>query len=69
MGACSFGLQLQCRKDGGRKNYKKNPTFARMEADLHYLVPAVGKANEDRSIYSFAMLEGEQEHMVRAISK
>lgn len=57
--AWAFGHQLQCWQDGGRKNCKKTPAFARMKADLHNLVPAIGEANGDRSNYSFAMLEGE----------
>lgn len=51
--------QMQCWKDGGRKNCKKNKKFEHMEADLHNLVPSIGELNGDRSNYRFSMLEGE----------
>ena len=58
--AWTFGHQLQCWQDGGRKNCKKtSDKFRRMEADLMNLVPAIGEINGNRSNYSFTMLEGE----------
>jgi deoxyribonuclease I len=38
---------------------KKNKTFARMEADLYNLVPAIGEVNGNRSNYSMADIPGE----------
>ena len=57
--AWQFGHQLQCWKDGGRKNCKKNAQFKRMEADLHNLVPAIGEVNGDRSNFNFSQWNGE----------
>ncbi|MCL6271135.1 endonuclease [Sansalvadorimonas sp. 2012CJ34-2] len=51
-----FGHQLQCWQEGGRKNCKKNKTFAVMEADLYNLAPTIGEVNGDRSNYSFTVL-------------
>jgi deoxyribonuclease I len=59
MPAWVFGHQRQCWQQGGRKVCKKDPEFARMEADLHNLAPAVGELNGDRSNYRFAMIDGE----------
>lgn len=59
MPAWVFGHQLQCWQEGGRKACKKNPTFAKMEADLHNLTPAIGELNGDRSNYKFGMIPGE----------
>ena len=58
--AWHFGHQLQCWKDGGRKNCTRNdPKFSAMEADLMNLVPAVGELNGDRSNYKYGMIAGE----------
>ncbi len=51
--AWEFGHQRQCWQEGGRKACKKDKTFARMEADLHNLVPAIGEVNGDRSNFRF----------------
>lgn len=60
MPAYHIGLQLQCWKEGGRKNCKKvSPKFKKMEADMHNLVPAIGEINGDRSNFKFGMIEGE----------
>ncbi|MCK5896698.1 MAG: endonuclease [Cocleimonas sp.] len=60
MPAHHLGLQLQCWKDGGRKNCKKvSQKFKKMEADMHNLVPAIGEMNGDRSNFKFGMIEGE----------
>jgi deoxyribonuclease-1 len=56
--AWNFGHQLQCWKDGGRKNCKKNPAFKQMEADMHNLVPTIGEVNGDRSNYRFSEWNG-----------
>lgn len=53
-----IGHQRQCWKKGGRDYCTANdPVFARAEADLHNLVPAIGEVNGDRSNFGFAMLE------------
>ncbi len=53
--AWEFGHQLQCWQQGGRKNCAKNDSlFARMESDLHNLVPAIGEVNGDRSNFRFS---------------
>jgi deoxyribonuclease I len=58
--AWTFGHQLQCWQEGGRRNCRKtSEKFRQMEADLMNLVPAIGEINGNRSNYSFAMLEGE----------
>lgn len=60
MPAHHIGLQLQCWKNGGRKNCKRTSSkFKAMEADMHNLVPAIGELNGDRSNYKFGMIEGE----------
>ena len=60
MPAYHIGLQLQCWREGGRKNCKRtSPKFKKMEADMHNLVPAIGEINGDRSNFKFGMLEGE----------
>ena len=59
MPAWVFGHQLQCWQQGGRKACKKDPVFAKMEADLHNLVPAIGELNGDRSNFKFTMIPGE----------
>ncbi|MBU2645359.1 endonuclease [bacterium] len=43
----------------GRKCAETNQLFARMEADLYNLVPAIGEVNGNRSNYSMAMIPGE----------
>ncbi|MFT7108935.1 MAG: deoxyribonuclease-1 [Psychrobacter glaciei] len=56
--AWNFGHQLQCWKDGGRKNCRKNSMFKQMEADMHNLVPTIGEVNGDRSNYRFSEWNG-----------
>ncbi len=57
MPAYAFGNQLQCWKNGGRENCKKEPEYSikfnTMEGDMHNLQPAVGEINADRSNYGF----------------
>lgn len=60
MPAHHFGQHLQCWREGGRKNCKKDPTFRAMEADMMNLVPAIGEVNGDRSNFKFGMIEGEK---------
>jgi deoxyribonuclease-1 len=36
-----------------------DPEFRRMEADLQNLVPEIGELNEDRSDYSYGLIDGE----------
>ncbi|MCL7463254.1 endonuclease I family protein [Pseudomonas sp. NW5] len=53
-----IGHQRQCWQQGGRDNCTRNdPTFARAEADLHNLVPAIGEVNGDRSNFPLTMLD------------
>ena len=55
--AWTFGHQLQCWQNGGRKEcVKSSLNFKSMASDLHNLVPAVGEINGDRSNYRFALL-------------
>lgn len=54
MPAENFGRHLPCWRNGGRKACKKDPTFAKMEADMHNLVPSIGEINGDRSNYRYA---------------
>ena len=60
MPAWFFGNQMECWKAGGRKACKKNKLFAKMEADLHNLVPAIGEINGDRSNFTFEHIDGEE---------
>ena len=60
MPAWFFGNQMKCWKAGGRKACKKNKLFAKMEADLHNLVPAIGEINGDRSNFTFEHIDGEE---------
>ncbi|KEY90956.1 extracellular deoxyribonuclease (plasmid) [Candidatus Photodesmus blepharus] len=53
MPAWSFGHQMRCWQEGGRKNCLKKHKFKKMESDLHNLVPAVGEVNGNRSNYKF----------------
>ncbi|MCQ4348041.1 endonuclease [Pseudomonas stutzeri] len=49
-----IGHQRQCWKQGGRAYCSANDAvFARAEADLHNLVPAIGEVNGDRSNFPF----------------
>lgn len=55
--ASNFGQSRPCWKAGGRERCQKTDAeFARMEADLHNLTPAVGEVNEDRGNFRFAEL-------------
>lgn len=54
MPAQNFGKHLPCWKKGGRKACAKDPTFQKMEADLHNLVPVIGEINGDRSNFKYA---------------
>ena len=56
--AWTFGHQMKCWQDGGRKLCGKNPQFSKMESDLHNLVPAIGEVNGDRSNFSFTQWNG-----------
>ncbi|EGQ9286366.1 deoxyribonuclease I [Vibrio parahaemolyticus] len=55
-----FGHQLQCWKDGGRKNCRKDPDFKKMEADMHNMVPVLGEVNGNRSHYKFTQWNGDK---------
>jgi deoxyribonuclease I len=50
----------KCGGKKGRKCARKNKLFARMEADLYNLVPAIGEVNSNRSNYSMADIPGEE---------
>lgn len=54
MPAENFGRHLQCWRDGGRKNCKKDKIFNQMEGDLHNLQPSIGEVNGDRSNYGYS---------------
>ncbi len=73
MPAWFFGHTRQCWKEGHSscvsdgKPYKgrtccakADPEFARIEADLHNLVPAVGELNGDRSNLPYGIVAGEK---------
>ena len=60
MPAWFFGNQMKCWKAGGREACKKNKLFAKMEADLHNLVPVIGELNGDRSNFTFEIIDGEE---------
>ena len=57
MPAENFGRHLPCWREGGRKACKSDPTFAKMEADMHNLVPSIGELNADRSNFRYAQEE------------
>ena len=59
MPAENFGRHLQCWRDGGRKECKKDATFNAMEGDLHNLQPAIGEVNGDRSNYRYSQFTKE----------
>jgi deoxyribonuclease-1 len=56
--AWNFGHQMQCWQKGGRRACKKNKQFAKMEGDMHNLVPSIGEVNGDRSNYRFSDWNG-----------
>lgn len=52
------GKQMQCWKNGGRKNCQKvSEEFNKAEADLHNFLPVVGEVNGDRSDFMYGMLD------------
>ena len=59
MPAENFGRHLQCWRNGGRKECKKDLTFNMMEGDLHNLQPAIGEVNGDRSNYRYSQFTKE----------
>ena len=59
MPAENFGRHLQCWRDGGRKECKKDVTFNAMEGDLHNLQPAIGEVNGDRSNFRYSQFTKE----------
>ncbi|MBV4414371.1 deoxyribonuclease I [Enterobacteriaceae bacterium YMB-R22] len=56
--AWTFGHQLRCWQNGGRKACKKDARFRKMEADLHNLQPAIGEINGDRNNFMFSQWNG-----------
>jgi deoxyribonuclease-1 len=59
--AWEFGHQLNCWKQGGRKECgQTNEHFQEMEADMHNLVPAIGEINADRSNFAYGEIRGEK---------
>lgn len=56
--AWNFGHQMKCWQNGGRRACKKNKHFAKMEGDMHNLVPSIGEVNGDRSNYRFSDWNG-----------
>lgn len=56
--AYAFGSQRACWKEGGRDQCgDEDKVFARAEADLHNLVPAIGEVNGDRSNFPLTVVE------------
>lgn len=59
--ASEFGHQMQCWRQGGRKNCSgRDARFDRFEGDLHNLYPSVGEVNADRGNLRFGMIAGKQ---------
>jgi len=54
MPAENFGRHLQCWRNGGRKECKKDVTFNTIKGDLHNLQPSIGEVNGDRSNYRYS---------------
>lgn len=55
MPAHEFGKNRSCWISGGRQNCtSSDPTFMKMEGDLHNLFPAIGEVNGDRSNFKFS---------------
>lgn len=59
MPAEKFGRHLQCWRNGGRKECKKDVTFNLMEGDMHNLQPSIGEVNGDRSNYRYSQFTKE----------
>ena len=56
--AHALGGQRSCWKEGGRDLCgKEDKNFARAEADLHNLVPAIGEVNGDRSNFPLTVVD------------
>lgn len=53
--AYRLGGQMNCWQEGGRDSCREDPTFSRMEGDMHNLFPVIGEVNKDRSNYSFTV--------------
>lgn len=56
--AWTFGHQLQCWQEGGRKNCAKDANYRRIESDLHNLQPAIGEVNGDRANFMYGQWKG-----------
>lgn len=56
--AWTFGHQLQCWQEGGRKNCAKDAGYRRIESDLHNLQPSVGEVNGDRANFMYGQWRG-----------
>lgn len=57
--AAVFGKQRQCWQKGKRKYCQKNDhEFAKIEADLHNLIPVIGEVNADRQDFMYGWLPG-----------
>lgn len=56
--AWTFGHQLQCWQNGGRKACNKDARFRKIEADLHNIQPAIGEINGDRNNFMFSQWKG-----------
>ena len=54
MPAENFGRHLQCWRNGGRKECKKDVTFNTIKGDLHNLQPSIDEVNGDRSNYRYS---------------
>ena len=54
MPAENFGRHLQCWRNGGRKECKKDVIFNTIKGDLHNLQPSIDEVNGDRSNYRYS---------------
>lgn len=62
-----FGQQRQCWQNGGRKNCNAtDPTFNKMEADMHGLTVVSGEVNADRSNYRMGVVSSAHDGMYGA---
>ena len=53
MPAENFGRHLQCWRNGGRKECKKDVIFNTIKGDLHNLQPSIDEVSGDRSNYCY----------------
>ncbi|WP_141670882.1 endonuclease [Gilliamella sp. wkB178] len=59
MPAENFGRHLQCWRDGGHKECKKDAKFNEMEGDMYNLQPSIGEVNDDRYNFRYSQFTNE----------